>query len=71
LITINDEIVKVRKHHFLSFRRKPESSNFIIFWMPPYQVRGRLIKSGMTILGLFTSAPIIPVPNPPPNFKIL
>jgi len=29
---------QVRKHHFLSFRRKPESSNFNMFWMPD-QVR--------------------------------
>jgi len=31
------------------------SSKFNAFWMPPYQVRGRLIKSGMTISRLFTS----------------
>ena len=33
-----DELVKSRKHTFLSFRRKPESSKFNAFWMPD-QVR--------------------------------
>jgi hypothetical protein len=32
----------------MSFRRKPESSLFKTFWMPPYQIRGKLLKSGMT-----------------------
>ncbi len=27
---------------------QPESSSFKTFWMPPYQVRGRLLRSGMT-----------------------
>jgi hypothetical protein len=44
---------KVKFSAFPSFRRKPESSNINMFWMPPYQVRGRLIKSGMTVGGLF------------------
>jgi hypothetical protein len=46
---------KVKFSAFPSFRRKPESSNINMFWMPPYQVRGRLIKSGMTVGGLFAS----------------
>ena len=50
---------KVRNSLFPSFRRKPESSKFNYFWMPPYQVRGRLIKSGMTVLGLFTRPSIL------------
>ena len=31
-----------------SFRRRPESSLFKFLWVPPYRVRGRLLKSGMT-----------------------
>jgi len=33
-----DGFVKSQKMHILSFRRKPESSNFSMFWMPD-QVR--------------------------------
>jgi hypothetical protein len=33
-----DEFVKSQKINFLSFRRKPESSDFSTFWMPD-QVR--------------------------------
>ncbi len=32
----------------VSFRRKPESRVFEGLWMPPYHVRGRLLRSGMT-----------------------
>jgi hypothetical protein len=35
---IIDEFVKSQKINFLSFRRKPESSDFSTFWMPD-QVR--------------------------------
>jgi len=44
---------KVRNPKLASFRRMLESSHFNSYWMPPDQVRGRLIKSGMTSLGLF------------------
>ncbi len=59
-----DDLVKSRNFIKSSFRRKPESrvpgeNRDPIFemvpdfgrddvWMPPYQVRGRLLKSGMT-----------------------
>jgi hypothetical protein len=33
-----DEFVKSQKINYLSFRRKPESSDFSTFWMPD-QVR--------------------------------
>jgi hypothetical protein len=32
-----------------------ESSKFNNFWIPPYQVRGRLIGPGITVSGLFTT----------------
>ena len=33
------------------------SSQFVDIWMPPYQVRGRLIKSGMTVCVVIPAHP--------------
>jgi hypothetical protein len=46
-----DGLVKSQKMHILSFRRKPESSNFNMFWMPD-QVRH-------DEFGLFTESSVL------------
>jgi hypothetical protein len=48
-----DEVEKVNFPFFRSFPdliggSSPAQAGFNRFWMPPYQVRGRLIRSGMT-----------------------
>ncbi|MBN2123607.1 MAG: hypothetical protein JW821_04905, partial [Deltaproteobacteria bacterium] len=55
----------------------PGSSKFNRFWMPPYQVRGRLIKSGMTIWAFYETiivvtrkgepVALVSLPPPPPQ----
>ena len=51
----DDGLVKSQKNNLLSFRRKPESSNFNMFWMPD-QVRHDGIR-------LFTRASMIDTKN--------
>jgi hypothetical protein len=51
LFLIVDGLVKSQKNNLLSFRRKPESSNSNMFWMPD-QVRHDGIR-------LFTGASIV------------
>jgi hypothetical protein len=50
-----DESVKSPKINLLSFRRKPESSKFNMFWMPDQACPQLDWGSGMTIRGLFTN----------------
>jgi len=52
-----DRLAKILNFAFIVIPANAGIQYFNMFWMPPDLVRGRLIKSGMTLLRLVTGSP--------------